>query len=75
MKNNISLDLLKKYVQKEDRKKTELYEYILDVLQERLSLLDERTEQEWEDAADPKGEEMKILIEAIDFLSHKFPGF
>ena len=75
MKNNINLDLLKKYVRKEDRKKTELIEYILDVLQERLSLLDERTEQEWEDAADPKGQEMKILIEAIDFLTQKFPGF
>ena len=75
MKNNINLDLLKKYVRKQDRKQTELLEYILDVLQERLSLLDERTEQEWEDAADPKGQEMKILIEAIDFLTQKFPGF
>ena len=50
-------------------------EYLFDLLQERLSLLDERTEQEWEDAADPKGQEMKILIEAIDFLTQKFPGF
>ena len=44
-------------------------EYLFDLLQERLSLLDERTEQEWEDAADPKGQEMKLLIEAIDLLT------
>ena len=44
-------------------------EYLFDLLQERLSLLDERTEQEWEDAADPKGEEMKLLVESIDFLT------
>ena len=40
-------------------------EYLFDLLQERLSLLDERTEQEWEDAADPKGKEMKLLSEII----------
>ena len=40
-------------------------EYLFDLLQERLSLLDERTEQEWIDRNDPKGEEMKLLSEII----------
>ena len=44
-------------------------EYLFDLLQERLSLLDERTEQEWEDAADPKGQEMIILAETIGYLN------
>ena len=43
--------------------------YLFDLLQERLSLLDERTEQEWEDAADPKGQEMIILAETIGYLN------
>ena len=47
-------------------------EYLYDLLQERLSLLDERTEQEWEDAADPKGEEMIILTETIGYLNDLF---
>ena len=47
-------------------------EYLFDLLQERLSLLDERTEQEWEDAADPKGEEMIILTETIGYLTDLF---
>ena len=44
-------------------------EYLYDLLQERLSLLDERTEQEWEDAADPKCQEMIILAETIGYLN------
>ena len=44
-------------------------EYLYNLLQERLSLLDERTEQEWEDAADPKGQEMIILAETIGYLN------
>ena len=44
-------------------------EYLFYLLQERLSLLDERTEQEWEDAADPKGQEMVILAETISYLN------
>jgi len=44
-------------------------EYLYDLLQERLSLLDERTEQEWEDASDPKGQEMIILAETIGYLN------
>ena len=47
-------------------------EYLYDLLQERLSLLDERTEQEWEDAADPKGEEMIIFTETIGYLNDLF---
>ena len=43
-------------------------EYLFDLLQERLSLLDERTEQEWEDAADPKGKELKFLKKTIEDL-------
>ena len=44
-------------------------EYLFELLQERLSLLNERTEQEWEDAADPKGQEMIILAETIGYLN------
>jgi len=40
-------------------------EYILEVLHERLSLLNERTEQEWIDADDPKALELTLLYEAI----------
>ena len=54
---------------REDLRKAQIYEYVLDVLRERLSLLDERTEQEWEDAADPKGQEMIILAETIGYLN------
>ena len=52
--------------------KSEHKEYILELLLERLSLLDERTEQEWEDAADPKGLEMIILAETIGYLNDLF---
>ena len=45
--------------------KSEHKEYILEVLHERLSLLDERTEQEWIDANDPKALELQLLYEAI----------
>ena len=45
--------------------KSEHKEYILEVLHERLSFLDERTEQEWIDRNDPKGKEMKLLSEII----------
>jgi len=71
MKNNINLNLIKKSIRLEGSKITEIEEYILDLLQERLYLLDERTEQEWIDAADPKGSEMKLLIESIKcFKTH-----
>ena len=57
---------------REDLRKAQIYEYVLDVLRERLSLLDERTEQEWEDAADPKAQEMIILAETIGYLNDSF---
>ena len=65
MKNNINLNTIKKYVSNDIRKKSEVKTYILEVLHERLSLLDERTEQEWIDANDPKALELKLLYEAI----------
>ena len=49
--------------------KSEHKEYILELLLERLSFFDEMSEQEWEDAADPKGQEMIILAETIGYLN------
>ena len=45
--------------------KSEHKEYILEVLHERLSFLDERTEQEWIDRNDPNAEEHKLLAEIL----------
>ena len=72
MKNNINLNTIKKYVSDDIRKKSEVKTYILEVLHERLSFFDERTEQEWEDAADPKGKEMKFLTEVIEIFDSNF---
>ena len=47
----------------------EIRSFIYEVLCAEYSLLSERTEQEWEDAADPKGEEMVILAETIGYLN------
>ena len=47
-------------------------EYLFDLLQERLSLLDERTEQEWIERNDPKGQEMKLLKQTIEYLDSYF---
>ena len=43
-------------------------EYLFDLLQERLSLLDERTEQDWEDSGDPNAEELAMLDQAKEYL-------
>ena len=75
MKNNINLNSIKKYVSDDIRKKSEVKTYILEVLHERLSFFDERTEQEWEDAADPKGKEMKFLIEVIEYFDRQFDRY
>ncbi len=72
MKNNINLDAIKKNVQDNFRKKAEVKTYILEVLHERLSFFDERSEQEWIDGADPKGDEMKFLIEVIEYFDSYF---
>ena len=45
--------------------KTEHKEYILEVLHEKLEILDMRTEQDWIEANDPKALELKLLYEAI----------
>ena len=55
--------------------KSEHKEYILEILLERMSFFDERTEQEWEDAADPKGKEMKFLIEVIEYFDRQFDRY
>ena len=43
-------------------------EYLYDLLQERLFLLDERTEQDWEDSGDPNAEELDMLDQAKEYL-------
>ena len=45
--------------------KSEIREYVVEVLLERLSHFDEMSEQEWIDRNDPKGKEMKLLSEII----------
>ena len=45
--------------------KSEIREYLFEVLLERLSHFDEMSEQEWIDRNDPKGKEMKLLSEII----------
>jgi len=45
--------------------KTEHKEYVLELLFEKLEILDMRTEQDWIEANDPKGKEMKLVSEII----------
>ena len=45
--------------------KIEHKEYILEVLHEKLEILDMRTEQDWIEADDPKALELQLLYEAI----------
>jgi len=45
--------------------KSEHKEYILELLFEKLEILDMRTETDWIEANDPKGKEMKLLSEII----------
>ena len=52
--------------------KQELREYLFEVLLERLSHFDEMSEQEWIDRADPKGQEMQLLKETIEYLDSYF---
>ena len=52
--------------------KSEIREYLFEVLLERLSHFDEMSEQEWIDRADPKGQEMKLLKQTIEYLDSYF---
>ena len=52
--------------------KSEHKEYILEILLERMSFFDEMSEQEWIDRADPKGQEMKLLKQTIEYLDSYF---
>ena len=45
--------------------KSEHKEYILEVLHEKLEILDMRTEQDWIEADGPKAHELQLLYEAI----------
>ena len=45
--------------------KSEHKEYVLELLFDRLEILDMRSEQDWIEADDPKGNEMKLLSEII----------
>ena len=45
--------------------KSEHQEYVLELLFERLEILDMRTEQDWIEADDPKGKEMTLVSEII----------
>tara|TARA_B100001093_G_scaffold315884_1_gene301376 strand:+ start:591 stop:755 length:165 start_codon:yes stop_codon:yes gene_type:complete len=48
--------------------KVKQWDYIFDLLYERYHYLDERSEQEWLEAADPKGEELKFIEKTIEDL-------
>ena len=48
--------------------KSEHKEYILEVLHEKLEILDMRTEQDWEDSGDPNAEELAMLDQAKEYL-------
>ena len=48
--------------------KVKQWDYIFDLLYERYHYLDERSEQEQLEAADPKGEELKFIEKTIEDL-------
>ena len=52
--------------------KSEIREYLFEVLLERLSHFDEMSEQEWIERNDPKGQEMKLLEQTIEYLDSYF---
>ena len=52
--------------------KSEIREYLFEVLLERLSHFDEMSEKEWIERNDPKGQEMKLLKQTIEYLDSYF---
>ena len=52
--------------------KSEIREYLFEVLLERLSHFDEMSKQEWIERNDPKGQEMKLLKQTIEYLDSYF---